>query len=100
VRPSVLRLLVCSACHGTLQVGAFQTDCQEIMEGVLRCSCGAQYPIIAGVPRMLPGYLLPDLASDYPAFFARHARRLSVPKPASSTASRVQRRTQESFGYE
>jgi len=100
VRQSVLRILVCSACHGTLRMETFQTDRGEIMEGVLRCTCGAQYPIIAGVPRMLPRNLLQDLASDYPSFFARHAARLSLPKPASLTASRVQRRTQESFGYE
>ena len=100
VKQSVLQLLVCLRCQGTLKAEAFQTEGREIMEGALGCSCGAQYPIISGVPRMLPGHLLPDLASDYPAFFTRHAGRLSLQEPVGSIASRVQRRTQESFGYE
>ena len=59
MRQSVLPLLVCLRCQGTLKAEAFQTEGREIMEGALGCSCGAQYPIIGGVPRMLPGTSAP-----------------------------------------
>jgi SAM-dependent methyltransferase len=72
----------------------------EVMEGRFECVCGLEYPIIHGVPRMLPPDLLPSLRADYPEYFERY-RRSQPDTPAPRTEhTAVQRRTQEAFGYE
>jgi uncharacterized protein YbaR (Trm112 family)/SAM-dependent methyltransferase len=45
----------------------------DVLEGALRCvGCGAAYPIIEGVPRLLRGPLLAKMERRYPEFFVRH----------------------------
>ena len=42
----------------------------EILEGILGCArCAQEYPVIDGIPRFNP-----DVYSDYPEFFRKHAR--------------------------
>ena len=55
----------------------------DVVEGALRCEgCGANFPIINGVPRLLRGALLARLQPRYPSFFARHPEFL----PPTATA--------------
>ena len=100
MKESIQRKLVCPGCYGSLQLEVLRREGTEIIEGILDCSCGAQYPIIGGVPRMLPAALLRDLAVDYPRFYAEHGTRLALSKSDKTTSERIQRKTQESFGYE
>jgi SAM-dependent methyltransferase len=57
VKPSLLPLLACPECHGDL---ALRADAQarngtEVLEGALNCGrCGRTFPILRGVPRLLP----------------------------------------------
>lgn len=56
----LLDLLACPGCgHPHLELTSFWLDREsqppEVMAGVLRCSpCGRSYPIVDGVPRLLP----------------------------------------------
>ncbi|HEX9289391.1 MAG TPA: Trm112 family protein, partial [Anaeromyxobacteraceae bacterium] len=61
----LLDLLRCPRCHGTFYLEAFAevplrdapadpAYASEIEEGALACvGCGARFPIIAGVPRLI-----------------------------------------------
>jgi 2-polyprenyl-3-methyl-5-hydroxy-6-metoxy-1,4-benzoquinol methylase/uncharacterized protein YbaR (Trm112 family) len=40
---------------------------EEILEALLSCSCGLDYPVLDGIPR-----LLRNAREEYPEFFARH----------------------------
>lgn len=53
------RLLKILACpidkHHPLELKEFETDKEEILSGLLLCSeCGRFYPIMEGIPSMLP----------------------------------------------
>lgn len=54
-----------------------QMDCaecmrHEILSGVLTCGCGMWFPVIRGVPRLLPGELQGTTLSYYPEFFKKY----------------------------
>jgi SAM-dependent methyltransferase len=71
------------------------------MDGRLRCGCATVYPVIDGVPRMLPRDLLTSLEDDYPAFFQQYGRSTSqTPRHTATPVTAIKRRTQEAFGYE
>ena len=56
---------------------------RDVIEGALGCgSCGARFPIINGVPRLLQPALLAQVQRRYPDFFARHPE-FAVAAPAS-----------------
>ena len=71
-------LLTCAFLGRTADAGVSPADCAlcytfDIVEGALRCEgCGANFPIIDGVPRLLRGALLARLQPRYPDFFRRH----------------------------
>jgi SAM-dependent methyltransferase/uncharacterized protein YbaR (Trm112 family) len=70
----------------------------EIMSGWLRCgTCGENFPIIKGVPRMLLGPLRLTLEQEYPDFFRNSKER---PAAELSAEHKSKLRTMHSFGYE
>jgi SAM-dependent methyltransferase/uncharacterized protein YbaR (Trm112 family) len=102
IKPSILRSLVCPLCSATPQLEALETEGEEVLEGFFECRCGMQYPVIRGVPRLLPPQLLANLESVYPEFCTRYRERirfLTAPGDVSSD-SKVKSRTQAAFGYE
>ena len=70
--------LTCAFLGRAADAGVSPADCAlcytfDVIEGALRCEgCGANFPIINGVPRLLRGALLARLQPRYPSFFARH----------------------------
>lgn len=72
MKPSLLPLLRCPACGDSLSVTAWQSDGEELLEGMLNCPCGETFPVIHGVPRMLLGPLRQQIHDTYPDFFAAH----------------------------
>lgn len=55
---SMLSVLRCPACGGDLTIAATPPRCEggtseNVVHGILRCSCGAEYAITDGVPRLL-----------------------------------------------
>jgi SAM-dependent methyltransferase len=100
MKRTLQNLLVCTSCHSALELEILRADADEVMDGFLRCGCGLEYPVIEGVPRMLPADLLPALKDDYPEFFSSYARGTRPIDSAPTAATAIRRRTQEAFGYE
>lgn len=102
MKATLVQHLVCPACQSSLLLEVVRRDGAEIIEGYLRCECGIDYPIIGGVPRMLPPALLPTLQQDYPEFFRAEGNRerANANGKAESRDVQVKRKTQEAFGYE
>ena len=59
MKTRLLDWLVCPMCgDGSLALEAWRESAGEIAEGLLTCgSCARTYPIINGIPRMLPDAL-------------------------------------------
>jgi SAM-dependent methyltransferase/uncharacterized protein YbaR (Trm112 family) len=78
MRYRLLDLLRCPDCGAEpLALRVYRAACaagdERIEDGELRCQgCGARYPVIAGVPRMLPRALRPALRAFHHDFFALH----------------------------
>ena len=49
MKAEAIRFLICPACHGALRLEAGQSEAGEILQGQLRCSCGAVYPVREGI---------------------------------------------------
>lgn len=98
--PRLLELLGCPYDRQALVL-----DEGDLEEGGLRCpACGRGYPVIAGIPRMMPDEFMGELRRDHAAFFARRAAwwdaRPNAAPPAPSPEAEVGRRTMRSFGYQ
>jgi uncharacterized protein YbaR (Trm112 family) len=99
VKARLLEWMACPWCGGAFAgeafEGTFETD---VVEGVLKCQCGRLFPIVRGIPRILP-----DAFALNPDFVRRHAHRLpaSLPRPeADAPHAEAIRRTRDSFGYQ
>lgn len=101
MKPRLLDLVVCPLCRGRLGLEAFleagsEGGAREIVEGALRCErCNGRYPIIRGVPRLLPPTLLSPMRRRYPGFFERHPD--LMPPSAASEEDHQLAETLESF---
>ena len=56
----LLELIVCPNCQGQLKCMVFSEVDTEIGDGLLVCDCGRWFPIVAGIPRLLPDSLMAD----------------------------------------
>ncbi len=55
MRKELIEILACPVCKGTLQLNVEQQDGGEIVKGSLYCPmCNAHYPIVDGIPNLLP----------------------------------------------
>lgn len=98
--------LRCSTCGGQLTAESCwrpslspsgQTGSTTLRDGVLQCSCGSAWPVVAGVPRILPSDALETLVAAQPSFFQRFPEL----RPATTArAGLISARTQRAFGDE
>jgi 2-polyprenyl-3-methyl-5-hydroxy-6-metoxy-1,4-benzoquinol methylase/uncharacterized protein YbaR (Trm112 family) len=49
----LLEILKCPACQGKLNLKIYAETPDDVLGGLLACSCGEKFPVYAGVPRML-----------------------------------------------
>jgi len=74
MKPRMFDLLICPECqsprqlnlelYSELKANLVQENKAEVETGVLTCStCEREYPIINGIPRMLPDNLISNLLS-------------------------------------
>ncbi len=101
---TLLQDLVCP-CKGDLELTRVldsssnnKQNPTEIISGWLQCgTCGEEFPIIKGVPRMLLGPLRSTLQQEYPEFFLHSTHSLDGNEGAGQDGKL---RTLRSFGYE
>jgi len=102
VKRRLLDLLCCPSCNGALSLEVLHEGADDcIDEGLLTCTCGRTYPIIGGIPRMLPERLLAEsLHRHHGEFLRRHAHRYRPPAPPAGVISDRKSRTMKAFGYQ
>jgi SAM-dependent methyltransferase len=87
LREPLERLLRCPLCRSPLQAKAFVEGEGELIDGLVRCRCGGEWPVVGGVARIIE-----DPLREHPEFAARYNL-----KPPGGAAP-VFARTRESFG--
>src|SRR5437016_2434079 len=64
MRPSLLRHLACPICASELSAAGGTDAHGEIESGELRCPSGHAFPIVRGIPRLVPDGVVPAEAMD------------------------------------
>ncbi len=110
MKPHFLNYFCCPSCKGDLQFTSFQETTKqnngEIAEGKLTCGCGAVYPVIGGVPRLLPAPFFHSLKIFYKDFFQKYGMHFpSAPQAANPSkdehaALKIKQDVIKNFGYE
>jgi SAM-dependent methyltransferase/uncharacterized protein YbaR (Trm112 family) len=98
VKSRLLEWMQCPWCEAAFSIEVFSGSLEtEVDEGVLECGCGRTFPIVRGIPRVLP-----DAWSLQPDFARRHADRLPPRAQADAPAPHDDAiaRTRDSFGYQ
>jgi SAM-dependent methyltransferase/uncharacterized protein YbaR (Trm112 family) len=98
----LLQFLACPSCGGDVSLRAFQKDSRgkEVVEGVIGCGkCKRRYPVINGIPRMLPGSMIRKGLMDY--FTSKYGEKvLETGEAEHSRSQRIKKKTSESFGFQ
>ena len=71
MKEEILSLIVCPFCKASFKLKIFFKKNREIVHGLLNCKC-REFPIINGIPRILPDSFRKDLIKNHPKFFANH----------------------------
>jgi len=109
MRSAILEWLRCPECDGAgeLDLDAFGASTGgDIEEGTLRCrTCARLYPIINGIPRMLPDALADVIVDHHQEFFQRHGPALDAfvqraTRRGETRWWRAERRTVTSYSYQ
>jgi len=99
MRNSLLEVVVCPICKERLTLGEIELEeVGEVMEGDLVCSGGHFYPVIGGIPRLLPPELLAEtLQRFHPVHFSRYRERL---EGHLHSELELKKKTLQSFSYQ
>ena len=101
MRERLLQWLACPSCEGEFTLEASHREYSEIIEGILRCPSGHIFPIISGVPRLLPDALRKELPQLYPEFFHRHSNIFDDQLVCQDTLlTKKKKETIDRFSYE
>ncbi len=99
VRSEALAVLACPECSGSLRLSGAKEAGGRIIEGVLSCSCGRKFPIVRGVPRLLPDSLFVELVErKHPSVCQRLG--VSRARVVVEKEDREKLKTQRAFGFE
>jgi SAM-dependent methyltransferase/uncharacterized protein YbaR (Trm112 family) len=99
----LLELIVCPECKGGLSAEILKDNAEgTINEGALRCLlCSRVYPVIGGVPRLLPDALIGNLFRYHRDFFRKHPLVLPKNNSHSNRAdNNLETRTLKSFSFQ
>ncbi|MBW2501211.1 MAG: methyltransferase domain-containing protein, partial [Deltaproteobacteria bacterium] len=101
MRESLLAYLCCPGCRGDLALESFEDVRGDVIEGLLACqACERLFPVVDGIPNMLPNSL-----EAHPAFARRHAHAIArygwaTDRSRARRFERLHARTASAFGYE
>jgi SAM-dependent methyltransferase/uncharacterized protein YbaR (Trm112 family) len=95
MKRSLLGALHCPTCHGSLQLHAYKSiTAEEVIDGVLSCTCGAAFMVRAGVPCMVP------FAQPPAVFVEAYRERLQLDAPSISARSSASAAAEFSFSWQ
>ena len=99
----LLDLLACPKCGESFEIDAFELSqaCdgeEEVEQGLLRCLCGAWYPIVDAVPVILPNAL--DIYSEFAQRYRGQLPEWTISEGEIQRFEKEKKKTQESFGFE
>jgi len=103
LRVELIDFILCPYCKGHLDLVQYESNKNEIIEGALVCSCGNRYPIIKGVPRILPDRFKNFiLKTYYPNFSKKFKEFLKTEENCREETQihELNKRTSKVFGYE
>jgi SAM-dependent methyltransferase/uncharacterized protein YbaR (Trm112 family) len=109
MRLRFLEFACCPECEARLAIDWRQpAEGEDVEDGALRCTgCMRQYPIIGGIPRLLPDALASQTIAYHQDFVSRHATRLHEFLARAGQAAdagdawwRDERRTIRSYSYQ
>lgn len=101
MKNNLLDALECPECRGGLRV-VDRDGPLEIINGLLKCdSCSRHYPVIGGIPRLLPDKFMPTVKTHHQEFFEKF-KEYNIDRSArdDSWEAKATRRTSRSFGYQ
>ena len=105
MKPAFTEWLCCPECEGGVSLDRV-TGSDEVEEGTIRCrACARVYPIISGIPRMLPDALAHETIRHHREFFDRHAVTMQsfvarAARPGSGDWWEAEHRTITSYSYQ
>lgn len=93
-----INLIRCPSCYNRLKVEAFENCEEEIVEGLLVCSCGMWYPVTNGIPRLFVSGSLRPYEGD---FLDRWAEKIkgTLYSLSDKTHFESEKQVQKTFGY-
>lgn len=111
MRIKFLNFLRCIRCKNPLESTPFKEDRlgsdSVVTEGLLHCSCGQMYPVIQGIPRLLPvshWHLLhaayENYFSAYSNYFGAQDSGMFQKSPEEKSSLNLKHQTIKNFGYE
>ena len=91
--------MVCPYCAKNLALRVLRKEQTEILSGKFSCVvCKRYYPIIQGIPRMLPDALMASVMKRHAAFFRIYKK--EFPARRHVEGERIKKRTAEVWGYQ
>jgi len=98
MRRKLLEIMACPRCRGSFGCESLLEEGGEVIDGILSSGCGAWFPVIGGIPRILP-----DILRDYPEYVEKYRDRLPGGKISDAEIREFRRlkdRTSKSFGFQ
>lgn len=100
MKKRLLDIITCPECGGTLNISKLESEKTEIIDGLLSCKeCKNTYPVINGIPRMLPTSMINGKLVDY--FEKKYGMDvMATGKTDGSDAQKITEKTSKSFGFQ
>ena len=101
MRRRVLDFIVCPRCKSDLSAKEFVYEDGHIMEGLLTCSgCRREFPVIEGIPRLLPAALLDKVYTIHSDFFKKYGLPVCTAGQNEEEHLALKKKTFESFSFQ
>lgn len=99
MKKSILSILCCPSCGRGLSLSVLKKEGKETVDGILSCcKCKKRYPVIAGIPRMLPSSMINSALMS--GFRKRYGNIIAEKRTEISGADKLKERTSKSFGFQ
>ncbi len=99
MKPRMLKILICPECKSKFRLNNLSGKGKEIMDGILCCKkCGKSYPIISGIPRIIPTSMINKELLRY--FAGKYGEGVLSKETAPRKPHMITEKTSKSFGFQ